>query len=254
MSLPTENTKVGRSGTLQTFHNRGLLIRAKGCDPVKTRRGLPGDPKDEQARYIEAAVNGVVVGCLYLPNGNPEPGPKFEYKMQWLARLNAYAAELLASKEPVALVGDYNVIPTDFDVYKPESWRDDALMHPDAQKAFHELVAQGWTDAVRKLHPKERVYTFRDYWRNAWARDAGLRIDHFLLSPSLATRLKSAKVDRGARGREGASDHAPVWIELADKRAPARTSSPAKRAGAKTSPGKKATTRRSAAKRKPTFR
>ncbi|MDB5593472.1 MAG: xth [Hyphomicrobiales bacterium] len=204
----------------------GVAILARGTEPVETRRGLPGDDADVQSRYIEAAVNGILIGCLYLPNGNPQPGPKFDYKMDWFKRLTEHAAGLLADKHPVVLIGDFNVIPTDLDVYKPESWKDDALMHPKAQRAFRALLAQGWTDSLRALHPDERIYTFWDYWRNAWARNAGLRIDHALLSPSLSSRLIAAGVDLEVRGREGASDHAPVWIELADKPAPRGSSRP----------------------------
>jgi exodeoxyribonuclease-3 len=210
----------------------GVAILARGTEPVETRRGLPGDDADVQSRYIEAAVNGILVGCLYLPNGNPQPGPKFDYKMEWIKRLTEHAAGLLAGKHPVVLIGDFNVIPTDLDVYKPESWKDDALMHPEAQRAFHALLAQGWTDSLRTLHPDERIYTFWDYWRNAWARNAGIRIDHALLSPSLAKRLIAGGVDLAVRGREGASDHAPVWIELADK--PASRSSSRARASRRT--------------------
>jgi exodeoxyribonuclease-3 len=159
-------------------------------------------------------VKGILIGCLYLPNGNPAPGPKFDYKLRWFERLHAHAAELLASGAPVALVGDYNVMPTDLDVYKPERWLDDALFRPEVRAAFAELVAQGWTDALRTLHPGERIYTFWDYFRNAYARNAGLRLDHFLLSPAIAERLKSADVDREVRGWEKASDHAPAWITL----------------------------------------
>jgi exodeoxyribonuclease III len=172
-------------------------------------------------------VNGVLIGCLYLPNGNPAPGPKFAYKLKWFERLTAHAAGLLATGAPVVLVGDYNVMPTDLDVYAPERWRDDALFRPEVREAYAALVAQGWTDALRALHPGERIYTFWKYFRNAFARDAGLRLDHFLLSPSIADRLKTAKVDRGVRGWEHSSDHAPVWIELSDK-APKRR--PTKRA------------------------
>ncbi|MFN3943394.1 MAG: exodeoxyribonuclease III [Allosphingosinicella sp.] len=192
----------------------GVAILARGAEPVETRRSLPGAPDDAQARYIEAAVNGVLIGCLYAPNGNPVPGPKFDYKMRWLERLHAHAADLLAADCPVVLAGDYNVIPTDRDVYKPERWADDALFQPEAREAYARLVAQGWTDALRHLFPDERVYTFWDYWRNAWARDAGIRIDHLLLSPRAARRLKTAGVDRETRGREGASDHAPTWVTL----------------------------------------
>jgi exodeoxyribonuclease-3 len=194
----------------------GVAILARGADPVETRRGWPGDPEDLHSRYIEAAVQGLLVGCLYLPNGNPAPGPKFDYKLEWFARLGRYAKILLASGHPVVLAGDYNVMPTDIDVYKPERWRDDALFRPEVRKAFAALVKQGWTDSLRKLHPGERVYTFWDYFRNAYARDAGLRIDHLLLSPDLAKRLMRAEVDKYVRGREKSSDHAPVWIELAD--------------------------------------
>ena len=169
---------------------------------------------------------GVTIGCLYLPNGNPAPGPKFEYKLRWLNRLLAHAAELLLSGAPVVLAGDYNVIPTEADVYKPERWVDDALFRVEVRDAFSRLVAQGWTDALRTLHPAERIYTFWDYFRNAYARDAGLRIDHLLLSPSVAARLKAAGVDRAVRGWEKASDHAPIWIEVAEGAAerPKRTS------------------------------
>jgi exodeoxyribonuclease-3 len=194
----------------------GVAILARGAEPVETRRGLPGDPEDAQSRYIEAAVGGVIVASLYTPNGNPRPGPKFDYKLAWLERLRAHAAELLASELPVVLAGDYNVMPTDLDVYAPERWTEDALFHPDARAAFARVREQGWTDALRHLHPGERIYTFWDYWRNAFGRDAGLRIDHLLLSPSVAPRLRAAGVDRDVRGREGASDHAPTWIELSD--------------------------------------
>jgi exodeoxyribonuclease-3 len=183
---------------------------------VETRRGLPGDPDDTQSRYIEAAINGTIVGCLYLPNGNPAPGPKFDYKLRWFDRLTDYAATLLSAGEPVVLAGDYNVMPTDLDVYAPERWVDDALFRPEVREAYRRLIEQGWTDALRALHPGERIYTFWKYFRNAFARGAGLRIDHLLLSTSLADRLISAGVDRDVRGREHASDHAPAWIELAE--------------------------------------
>jgi exodeoxyribonuclease-3 len=192
----------------------GVAILARDAEPIETRRGLPGDPTDEQSRYIEAAVNGVLVGGLYAPNGNPAPGPKFDYKLRWFERLTRHAAELMAADIPAALIGDFNVIPTDFDVYKPERWRDDALFRPEARDAFGTLVAQGWTDAVRTLHPDEPMYSFWDYLRNAWGRDAGLRIDHALLSPKIAARLRAAGVDRDVRGYDKTSDHAPVWVEL----------------------------------------
>ena len=194
----------------------GVAILARGADPIETRRGLPGDPDDLHSRYIEAAVQGVLVGCLYLPNGNPAPGPKFAYKLRWFERMAAHAADLLAVAPQVVLAGDYNVMPTELDVYKPERWVDDALFRPEVRAAFHDLVAQGWTDALRRLHPNERIYTFWDYFRYAWRRDAGLRIDHLLLSPTVARRLVDAGVDREVRGWAKASDHAPAWIELSD--------------------------------------
>jgi exodeoxyribonuclease-3 len=207
----------------------GVAILARGSEPVEIRRTLPGDAQDTHSRYIEASIDGLVVGCLYLPNGNPAPGPKFDYKLRWFERLTAHAASLLASKTPVVLAGDYNVMPTEIDVYKPERWVDDALFRPEVREAFRVLVAQGWTDAVRALHPGERIYTFWDYFRNAFGRDAGLRIDHLLLSPAVASRLKAANVDRWVRGVEKTSDHAPTWIELTDStdhatRRPARRS------------------------------
>lgn len=193
----------------------GVAILARGQQPIETRRGLPGDPDDTHSRYIEAAIDGVLVGCLYLPNGNPAPGPKFDYKLRWFSRLAEHAAELLATRNPVVLAGDFNVMPTDLDVYKPERWVDDALFRPEVRDAFHRLVAQGWTDALRALHPDEPIYTFWDFFRNAWGRNAGLRIDHLLLSAPVADRLAAANVDREVRGWEKASDHAPVWIEIA---------------------------------------
>jgi exodeoxyribonuclease-3 len=192
----------------------GVAILARGQAPQEMGRGLAGDPDDAQSRYIEAAVNGVLVACLYLPNGNPAPGPKFDYKLKWFERLIERAAELVESGAPVVLAGDFNVMPTEIDVYKPERWVDDALFRPETRAAFHRLVAQGWTDALRTTHPDQRIYTFWDYFRNAYGRDAGLRIDHLLLSPSLAPALKAAGVDREVRGGEKPSDHAPVWIEL----------------------------------------
>jgi exodeoxyribonuclease-3 len=194
----------------------GVAILARGSVPIETGRGLPGDPEDSQSRYIEAAVGGVLIGGLYLPNGNPRPGPKFDYKLAWMERLIGHAAALIASDMPIVLAGDYNVIPTDRDVYKPERWIDDALFAPEVRAAFARLLAQGWLDALRAVHPDETVYTFWDYFRNAWGRNAGLRIDHLLLSPAAAARLVTADVDRDVRGREKASDHAPVWVELAE--------------------------------------
>ena len=194
----------------------GVAILARGELPVETRRGLPGEPDAAHSRYIEATVNGLFVGCIYLPNGNPAPGPKFDYKLAWFDALITYAASLLARDIPVILAGDYNVMPTDLDVYKPERWVDDALFRPEVRDAFHRLASQGWTDAVRTLHPGERIYTFWDYFRNAFGRDAGLRIDHLLLSPAVATRLVAAGVDRDVRAKEKTSDHAPTWARLAD--------------------------------------
>jgi exodeoxyribonuclease-3 len=194
--------------------------------PLETRRGLPGEPEDTQSRYLEAAVNGVLVACMYVPNGNPAPGPKFDYKLRWLERLLTHTEALLASGAPVVLAGDYNIMPTDLDVYKPERWVDDALFRPEVRAMFQRLLAQGWCDALRALYPEQRIYTFWDYWRNAFSRDAGLRIDHFLLSPDLKKKLRSAGVDKEVRGREKASDHAPVWIELA---LPGTTEKPVKK-------------------------
>ena len=194
----------------------GVAVLARGANPVETGRGLPGDPDDVQSRYLEAAVGGVLIGCLYLPNGNPAPGPKFDYKLRWFERLTARAADLVKVRAPVILAGDFNVMPTDLDVYKPERWVDDALFRPETRAAYHRLVAQGWTDAIRHLHPGERVYTFWDYFRNAWGRNAGLRIDHLLLNSAAARRLVAAGVDREVRGWEKASDHAPAWIDLGD--------------------------------------
>jgi exodeoxyribonuclease III len=194
----------------------GVAILARGTEPAETRRGLPGDADDSHSRYIEAVIDGITVGCLYLPNGNPAPGPKFDYKLRWFARLTEHANSLLASGAPIVLAGDYNVMPTELDVYAPERWLDDALFRPETREAYRRLLGQGWTDALRELHPDERIYTFWDYWRNAFGRNAGLRIDHLLLSPPRAKRLVAAGVDRDARGREKASDHAPTWIELAD--------------------------------------
>jgi exodeoxyribonuclease-3 len=192
----------------------GVAILSRAGAPAEIRRALPGEPDDVHSRYIEARIDGLVIGCLYLPNGNPAPGPRFDYKLRWLERLTAHAAELVASGAPVILAGDYNVIPTDLDVYKPERWVDDALFMPEVREAYQRLLAQGWTDALRSLHPGERVYTFWDYFRHAYARDAGLRIDHLLLSPSAASHLETANVDRDVRGWEKTSDHAPTWVAL----------------------------------------
>jgi exodeoxyribonuclease-3 len=214
----------------------GVAILARGAEPVETRRGLPGDPDDLHSRYIEAAIAGLIVGCLYLPNGNPAPGPKFDYKLKWFERLTRHAKTLLASGEPVVLAGDYNVMPTDIDVYKPERWLDDALFRPATRAAYAKLVKQGWMDALREMHPGERIYTFWDYFRNAYARNAGLRIDHLLLSPAVAKRLADAGVDKDVRGWEKTSDHAPTWIELKDAPAARRRASAKARARARARP------------------
>jgi exodeoxyribonuclease III len=215
----------------------GVAILAKGSEPVENRRGLPGDPDDSHSRYLEGEVHGLTVGCLYLPNGNPQPGPKFDYKLKWFERFIAHAQTLMDSGRPVVLSGDYNVVPTDFDIYDPKSWKKDALLQPATRAAYRRLLAQGWTDALREKHPDERIYTFWDYFRNHWARNAGLRIDHLLLSKSLAPRLKDANVDRWVRGEPHASDHAPTWVELSD--APAKTAAASTRAPAtKTAKGK----------------
>ena len=194
----------------------GVAILSQYGEIQELRRGLPEDPDDTQSRYIEAFINGVIIGCLYLPNGNPAPGPKFEYKLQWFEQFTLHAAKLLAANMPVVLTGDYNVIPTELDAYKPERWVKDALFRPETREAFKVLMDQGWTDAIRKLYPEETIYTFWDYFRNAYGRDAGLRIDHFLLSPNLNDKLLNAGVNRDVRGWEKSSDHGPVWIELAE--------------------------------------
>jgi exodeoxyribonuclease-3 len=194
----------------------GVAILARNMEIKEIRRGLPGDPDDTHSRYIEGFVNGILIGCLYLPNGNPAPGPKLDYKMAWFTRLQAHAKELLATGIPVLLTGDFNVMPTEIDVYKPERWVDDALFRPEVRQAFKDLVDQGWTDAIRTLYPDQKIYTFWDYFRNAYARDAGLRIDHFLLSPALKDQLLQGGVDRQVRGWDKTSDHGPVWIELAE--------------------------------------
>ncbi len=194
----------------------GVAILSRHGKPEEIRRALPGDPEDMHSRYIEAISGGIIIGCLYLPNGNPAPGPKLDYKLAWFKRLTQHAQTLLNGDIPVILTGDFNVIPTEQDVYKPERWVDDALFRPEVREAFHALVNQGWTDAIRKMYPKEKIYTFWDYFRDAYGRDAGLRIDHFLLSADVAKRLQACGVNRNVRGWEKTSDHAPVWIELND--------------------------------------
>ncbi|HMA07008.1 MAG TPA: exodeoxyribonuclease III [Ramlibacter sp.] len=192
----------------------GVAILARGIEPVEIRRELPGDRSDDQSRYLEAAVDGVVVVCLYLPNGNPQPGPKFDYKLAWFERLIAHAAELYRSGHPVVMAGDYNVVPTDFDIYNPRSWLKDALLQPQSRACYQRLLQEGWIDSIRHLHPDEAIFTFWDYFRKHWDRDAGLRIDHLLLNASLAPCLLEAGVDRWVRGQEHASDHAPAWVKL----------------------------------------
>jgi exodeoxyribonuclease-3 len=193
----------------------GVAILARGAEPQERRRGLPGDPDDTHSRYIEGTVGEVTIGCLYLPNGNPQPGPKFDYKLAWFERLIAHAQELFGSPQPVVICGDYNVVPTDADIYNPAGWRKDALLQPQTRDAYRRLLEQGWVDAIRALHPQERIYTFWDYFRNHWERNSGLRIDHLLLNAAAATRLAAASVDRWVRGEPRASDHAPTWVELA---------------------------------------
>jgi exodeoxyribonuclease III len=212
---------IKKAGYQAIWHGQkswnGVAILSRKGELQELRRCLPGDPEDLHSRYIEAIVNKMVIGCLYLPNGNPYPGSKFDYKLDWFKRLSAHARKLLKHDVPVALIGDFNVMPTELDVYKPERWVNDALFRKEVRTAFKKLTAQGWTDAVRHLHPGETIYTFWDYFRNAYGRNAGLRLDHFLLSPHLSKRLQSAVVDKHVRGWEKTSDHAPVWIELKDK-------------------------------------
>ena len=199
----------------QTSWN-GVAILARGFEPIATHTVLPGGSADSQSRYIEAAVAGVLIASLYAPNGNPQPGPKFTYKLAWMKQLVAHAAALYEVDSPVVLGGDYNVAPTATDIYPTKSYDDNALVQPQPRALFQRLLDQGWVDAVRALHPEVPMYTFWDYKRNRWERDAGLRIDHLLLNRSAAKRLVDAGVDREVRGLENASDHAPVWIVLAE--------------------------------------
>jgi exodeoxyribonuclease-3 len=195
----------------------GVAVLAHGGDLEERRRGLPGDPDDTHSRYLEVSVHGIVIASIYLPNGNPQPGPKFDYKLKWFERLIAHACSLVTSAQPVVLVGDYNVVPTDGvgDIYSPNSWRNDALLQPETRDAWRRLLAQGWTDAIHTLHPGKPIYTYWDFFRNRFARDAGLRIDHLLLNPPAAARLEAAGVDKAVRAREKPSDHAPAWVVLA---------------------------------------
>lgn len=212
---------INSAGYKAVWHGQkswnGVAILSRKQEMVEVTHSLPGDPSDTNSRYQEVIVHKMVIGCIYLPNGNPYPGPKFDYKLKWFRRLTAHAKKLLEHDVPVMLVGDYNVMPTELDVYKPEKYTDDALFRKEVRAAYQRLLKQGWTDAIRYLHPDEHIYTFWDYLRNAWGRDAGLRLDHFLLSPHLTKRLKAAGVDKHVRGWDKTSDHAPVWIELKDK-------------------------------------
>lgn len=225
LKAPQENfphAAIEAAGYRAIWHGQsrwnGVALLSRIGEIHETRRGLPGDPADEQSRYIEAAVGGVLIAGLYLPNGNPRPGPKFEYKLEWMRRLDAHLATLVDLKAPVIALGDFNVIPSDADVYKPERWKDDALFAPEARAAYQRLLDQGWTDAIRHLHPGERIYTFWDYWRRSFERNAGMRIDHLLVNGAAKARLKAAGVDRRPRGWEKTSDHTPVWIELGKAR------------------------------------
>ncbi len=211
-------TEIRAAGYGGLWHGQkgfnGVAVLARGGDPVLRRRGLDGEPEDDQSRYLEADVDGLVVASIYLPNGNPRPGPKFDYKLRWMERLHAHAATLLASESAAVLAGDYNVIANDDDSYSVAAMAEDALMQPESRAAYRRLLAQGWTDALRTRAPKGGVWTFWDYQAGAWARDAGFRIDHLLLSPAIADRMLGAGVDKGHRGREKASDHAPTWVRL----------------------------------------
>ena len=224
----------------------GVAILARGTEPLEIRRELPGDPSDDHSRYLEAAVHGIVVACLYLPNGNPQPGPKFDYKLAWFERFIAHAATLYRSGHPVVMAGDYNVVPTDFDIYNPKSWRKDALLQPETRACYERLLSQGWTDSIRHLYPDEAVFTFWDYFRQHWQKNSGLRIDHLLLNAELAPALTAAGVDRWVRGQEGASDHAPTWVELDVSRVGKKTV--AKKAASKKAVPKAAPRKTAAAK------
>lgn len=214
--FPARELEQAGYGTLVVGQKtwNGVALLARDAEPIPVRLALPGDSADKQARYVEAAINGVIMTSIYAPNGNPWPGDKFTYKLVWFERLIKHAAELLASGHPVVLAGDYNVVPTPRDMYASSSWDDNALVRPEVRAGFEKLMRQGWTDAVRMLHPKEPMYSFWDYRRNRWERNAGLRIDHLLVSKSVKSKVRSAGVDRAVRAMEGASDHAPVWLEL----------------------------------------
>jgi exodeoxyribonuclease-3 len=192
----------------------GVAILARSKKPVEIRRGLPNGDSDTHSRYIEAEVDGLRIASLYLPNGNPQPGPKFDYKLAWFERLIAHAEGLCRGEQPTVLAGDFNVVPTDFDIYNPRSWKKDALLQPESRECYARLLKQGWTDATRARFPEERIYTFWDYFRRHWETDSGLRIDFLLLSPGLEKQMADAGVDRWVRGQPGASDHAPTWVKL----------------------------------------
>jgi exodeoxyribonuclease-3 len=210
--------EVNKAGYGAIWHGQrswnGVAILARGTDPIEFQRGLPGDPSDDHSRYLEAAVDGLLVACLYLPNGNPQPGPKFQYKLAWFERFIERAQALYKSGQPVVLAGDYNVVPTDFDIYNPRSWLKDALLQPESRECYRRLLSQGWVDSLRHKFPDEPIYTFWDYFRQHWQKNSGLRIDHLLLNKELAPRLRDAGVDRWVRDLEKASDHAPTWITL----------------------------------------
>lgn len=223
LKAPQENfpeAEIRAAGYGVIWHGQkswnGVAILARGTEPQEIRRTLPGDPQDLHSRYIEGTVHDITIGCLYLPNGNPAPGPKFDYKLKWLDRLIEHAAELVNRESAVVLAGDYNVIPTERDVYKPERWVDDALFRTEVREEFGRLMSQGWTDAIRKRYPEETIYTFWDFFRDAYQRNAGLRIDHLLLNPAVVDRMTDAGVYRSVRGWERPSDHAPVWVDLRD--------------------------------------
>lgn len=214
--FPQAALEAAGYGAVWTAERRwnGVAILARGAEPVLTRTDLPGDPADRQRRYLEAAVRGILVASIYAPNGNPRPGPRFDYKLAWLERLRRHAADLQAAAVPVVLAGDLNVVPEPGDIYPTTSYDGDALVQPEARAAYACLLSEGWTDALRAAHPDAELFTFWDYRRQRWQRNAGLRLDHLLLTPDLAARLQAAGIDRATRGREGASDHAPVWIEI----------------------------------------
>jgi exodeoxyribonuclease-3 len=210
---------IAKAGYASLWHGErswnGVAILSRDLTITEIHKRLPGDDSDEHSRYLEASVGPLVVSCLYLPNGNPQPGPKFDYKLGWFERLIAHAAKLFRSQKPVVIAGDFNVVPTDFDIYDPKSWRKDALLQPESRACWERLLRQGWVDAIRTQYPEEKVFTFWDYFRQHWQRNAGLRIDHLLLNKTAAKGMTAAGVDTWVRGEPHASDHAPAWIELA---------------------------------------